>query len=149
MFLPWKDNNPTRITPWVTLSLIAANVAVFVGELLARDPAAVFGTWGLVPARILDGGSPVPLVTSLFLHGGFVHLGSNMLYLWIFGNNVEELFGSVRFLLFYFLAAMGAHAAHILAGPESVVPTVGASGAVAGILGAYMFRFPDARVHTL
>lgn len=154
MFLPWKDDNPTRRTPWVTFSLLGAYLAVFIAELLAADPGRVFLTWGLVPARIaeaglFDGAAGATLFTSMFLHGGFLHLASNGLYLWIFANNVEDVLGPVRFLAFYLLAGLGGHAAHVLSDAESLVPTVGASGAIAGILGAYLLRFPSARVHTL
>jgi membrane associated rhomboid family serine protease len=151
LFLPWKDDLPTRRTPWVTIGLIAVNVAVFAAELTASDPARLFREHGLVPAAFLGASAPgaVPtLFSSMFLHGSLVHLASNALYLWIFGNNVEDLLGPVRFLVFYLLSGLGAHAAQILSDPGSTVPTVGASGAIAGILGAYLIRFPSARIHT-
>jgi len=151
VFLPWKDDLPTRRVSWVTIGLIVANVAVFAAELSAPDLAGVFREHGLIPAAFTRGSalaaSPT-LFSSMFLHGSVLHLASNALYLWIFGNNVEDLLGPVRFLIFYVLAGLGGHAAQILADAGSTVPTVGASGAIAGILGAYLIRFPSARIHT-
>jgi membrane associated rhomboid family serine protease len=151
VFLPWKDDLPTRRVPWVTIGLITTNAVVFAAELAAPDPARLFREHGLVPAA-LTGSSALAslptLATSLFLHGSLLHLASNALYLWIFGNNVEDTLGPFRFTVFYALAGLGAHGAQILSAPASVVPTVGASGAIAGILGAYLLRFPTARVHT-
>jgi membrane associated rhomboid family serine protease len=151
VFLPWKDDLPTRNVPWVTIGLIVVNVVVFGWELTAPDVAQVFGEHGLVPAALTGGASLTglsTLATSMFLHGSLLHLGSNVLYLWIFGNNVEDALGPVRFTLFYAVAGLGAHGAQILTSPASTVPTVGASGAIAGILGAYLLRFPGARIHT-
>jgi membrane associated rhomboid family serine protease len=165
---PLKDHNPTRRAPIVTWMLVAANVVVFgyeitLGPALSRFVAA----YGAIPYEIthfadLVGayrGSfehapgprliPVTLLTSMFMHGGVMHIFGNMLYLWIFGNNVEDLLGRVRFLFFYLACGVIAGLAHILVNPNSTVPTVGASGAVAGVLGAYMVVYPRARVLTL
>ncbi len=166
MFIPLKDINPTSRTPVVTIALIAINVAVFVYELSLGDRLGYFiAAWGAVPFEITHAvdlvgryqGSPVvqtpgppviwlTLVTSMFMHGGIMHIGGNMLYLWIFGNNIEDLMGPVKFLLFYIGCGLVAALAHILTAPGSTVPVVGASGAVSGILGAYLVAYPRARV---
>jgi len=150
VFLPLRDENPTVRRPWVTVLLIVANAAAFLYEGIAGGDALV-GEWGLVPSRVLG---PAPhaystLFTSMFLHGGVMHLGGNLLYLWIFGNNIEDVLGHAKFVAFYFLAGLGGHAAHLAANAGSTIPTIGASGAIAGILGAYLLRFPHARVHSL
>ncbi|MDQ4148700.1 MAG: rhomboid family intramembrane serine protease [Actinomycetota bacterium] len=124
-----------------------------------------FYEWGLVPDEVTDGsqltGSVCPgfplrdksvlgsIVTSMFLHGGILHLGGNMLFLWVFGNNIEDRLGRVKFLLFYFVVGIAAGLAHVLANPDSQIPTVGASGAVSGLLGAYMVLFPRAHIHAI
>jgi rhomboid family protein len=158
--IPLRDENPSRTFPFVTLLLIGANVAVFLYELSLSPRALerfVLG-FGAIPAAILSGdrvlpdGSFVPwmtLLTSMFLHGGIMHLVGNMLYLWIFGDNVEERMGPVRFLTFYLLCGIAAALIQILVRPSSTAPLVGASGAIAGILGAYALLFPGARVQTL
>jgi membrane associated rhomboid family serine protease len=154
ILLPLRDENPVRGVPWVTGLLVLANVAAFVWQLSQGDQLAV-RELGLVPAVVLgpQGNFPFPpsatLVTSMFLHGSVLHLAGNLVYLWVFGNNVEDVLGSVRFLAFYLLAGFAGHAAHVAVNPASLVPTVGASGAVAGILAAYLIRFPGARVHSL
>ncbi len=158
--IPLKDDNPTRTVPFVTLALILANVAVFFWELmhsaaaleslirhLAVIPSAFTGPG---PARGASG-FPVSatLLTAMFLHAGILHLAGNMLYLWIFGNNIEEIMGHARFLLFYLLCGLVASLVQIAATPASRTPMLGASGAIAGVLGAYMVLFPAARVQTL
>ena len=164
---PLKDHNPTRRTAVVTIALIAINVLVFVYELLLGDSLGRFvAAYGAVPYEIthfsdLVGaaygpfehapGPPViqlTLVTSMFMHGSVMHIFGNMLYLWIFGNNVEDLLGRVRFLFFYLACGIVAGLSHVLMNPTSSVPTVGASGAVAGVLGAYLVAYPRARVLT-
>lgn len=169
MFIPLKDLNPTRRFAFVTAGLIAVNVVVFIYELaLGRGLNAFIAAYGMTPREIVHaadltgsvGGSPIvhvpgpPLihltvVTSMFIHGGFLHIAGNMLYLWIFGNNIEDLLGPVKFLMFYLLCGIAAAAAHVLTNPGSLVPTVGASGAVSGVLGAYLVVHPRARVMTL
>ncbi len=150
--IPLSDENPTRSFPIVTIGLIAANVAVFVlsfGQM--ADPEAFFSTYGLIPARLTA--SPVAeyphVFTAMFLHGGFMHLAGNMLYLWIFGNNIEDALGKLGFLLFYLVSGVLAALGHVLTDPGSPLPMVGASGAIAGVLGAYMVLYPAARVKTL
>jgi membrane associated rhomboid family serine protease len=169
MFLPLKDLNPTERLPVVTIGLIALNVVVFLYELsLGPHLEAFVATYGATPFELTHGvdlvrtqgdmpavhttGSSIPFITvftSMFIHGGFLHIFGNMLYLWIFGNNVEDLLGPVKFLFFYFLCGTAAAAAHVISQPNSAIPTVGASGAIAGVLGAYLVAFPRARVVTL
>jgi membrane associated rhomboid family serine protease len=150
---PIRDHNPSEKTPWVTYALIAANVGVFLAYWpLFEDMRALeafFRAWGLVPAAVASGGSPHGLVTSMFLHAGLMHLAGNMLFLWIFGDNLEETFGHAGFFLFYVAAGLLAAIAHVLAAPGSPVPTVGASGAIAGVMGGYLLLFPRARVDVL
>jgi rhomboid family protein len=160
--IPLKDANPTRRTPVVTLGIIAACIVVFVYQLtLSGSGGEVelerFVTdWAVVPAelvRALRTGhilsmETATLVTSQFLHGGLLHIGGNMLYLWIFGNNVEDRFGRLRFLVFYLVGGIIAALAQVAIDPGSTVPTIGASGAIAATLGAYLVLFPGARVTT-
>lgn len=162
MFLPLKDINPTERFPFVTIGLIGLNVIVFLYELsLGARLGAFVSAWGATPYEIvrfsdLPGGetrafpfAPVTLVSSMFIHGGFFHILGNMLYLWIFGNNIEDLLGPTRFLFFYLLCGLAAALTHTMLNPGSLVPTVGASGAVSGVLGAYLIAYPHARVLTL
>lgn len=148
--------------PIVNVALILLNVLVFLYEVSLPGPRleAFVSTLGAVPAAIvgrdsvvLAPGSVIPawltLFTSLFIHGNWLHLGGNMLYLWVFGDNVEEAFGHGRYLLFYLIAGVAATAAQILVNPSSPVPTVGASGAIAGVMGAYLVMFPRASVRTI
>jgi membrane associated rhomboid family serine protease len=160
--IPLRDANPLRRTPVVTLAIIAACIIVFVYELsLMADGGdaalARFVTeWGVVPAELVDAlrsGAFVSqevgtLITSQFLHGSIVHIGGNMLFLWIFGNNVEDTFGQLRFLAFYLIGGIVAALAQVAIDPGSTVPTIGASGAIAATLGAYLVLFPGARVTT-
>jgi len=155
---PLRDDNPSSTTPVVTRSLIAINLAVFLYELsLGHDLRPFFAAYALVPrhvtAALVHGGAwrvaALPLFTSLFLHGGWIHVIGNMWYLWIFGDNIEDRFGHIGFTLFYVTAAVIAGLIHVASNPGSAVPTVGASGAIAGVLGAYAAAFPRARVITL
>lgn len=160
--IPLRDANPTRRTPVVTFGLIAMNVFAFLAELRieASSPAALdefFGRWGAVPAAITasieagDLASPamIGILTSLFLHGGWLHLGGNMLFLWIFGNNIEDRLGHLRFLGFYLLGGVVAALAQVWIEPGSTIPLVGASGAIAAALGAYIVIYPRARILSL
>jgi len=160
--IPLRDANPTRRTPVVTLGLIVACFVVFAWELglQATSEAALnaFVTeWGVVPAELLAAwGSgqivsqeTATLVTSQFLHGGWLHLVGNMLYLWIFGNNIEDRLGRIVFLLFYLAGGGIAALAQVAVDPDSTVPLIGASGAIAATLGAYLVLFPGARITTL
>jgi membrane associated rhomboid family serine protease len=164
--LPLKDDIPTRSFPIVTVGLIAANVLVFLYQSslqLSIDPAGARAAqafvleFGLVPCRLTGscvtvGDFPAPVVTvfsSMFLHGGLFHIFGNMLYLWIFGNNVEDTLGRGRFIVFYLAAGVLAALGQTLVGPDSRVPMIGASGAISGVLGAYLILFPQASVLTL
>ena len=157
--IPLKDNIPSSRTPLITIGLIVINVLVYLNQLMLPPRAAVrfVYLYGLIPVEIsqwqLLVPHPVPLygtiLTSMFVHGGLFHLAGNMLYLWIFGDNVEDRLGRFRFLLFYLLSGVGAAAAQILSDPHSKIPMVGASGAISGVLGAYLLLYPHARVVTL
>ncbi len=159
--IPLHDDNPTSIKPIVTGSIVAACIIVFLWELsLSGDEQGLIIAFSLVPSQLLGGGSLgadvlmiVPpwatLLTSMFLHGGWLHLIGNMLYLWIFGNNVEDSMGHGRFLIFYIVCGLAAGLAHAIPNASSSVPTLGASGAVSGVLGAYLILYPRARVLVL
>lgn len=153
--LPLRDFIPTRRFPVLTVGIIIVNTIAFAYELLAEASGTLeqtFYTMGVVPFDVThDFGLAVAFsfVTSMFLHGGFMHIAGNMLYLWIFGNNVEDSMGRGRFLVFYLMTGSIASAAQVLASPNSRLPSIGASGAIAGVLGAYIVLFPRARVQTL
>ena len=157
--LPLRDVNPTRQFPIMTVILIAINVLVFIYELILGPQLEGFvQSWAIIPYEITHGVDLPPasiqpiyltLITAMFLHGGFVHIAGNMLFLWIFGNNIEDAMGSLRFLVFYLLCGLAAAFAQIAVGPNSDVPNIGASGAIAGVLGAYLLLFPRAEVQTL
>lgn len=149
---PIRDHNPSGQTPYVTFALIVINVAVFLWyftQLSDWQLNDFFLTWGLVPARFTAGQGYETLLTSMFLHGGWMHLGGNILFLWIFGDNLEEEMGHVGFLLFYLAAGAAAGLAQALPDPGSLVPMVGASGAIAGVMGGYLLLFPKAKVDVL
>jgi rhomboid family protein len=144
--IPLRDIIPSRTTPVVTISLITLNVLVFAYELsLGRAVDAFTMYYGLVPAAF----SWTAVFTSMFLHGGFMHVAGNMLYLWIFGDNVEDRMGHGRFLVFYLLCGVAAALAQTITVPNSMVPMVGASGAIAGVMGAYFVLYPRSRIVTL
>jgi membrane associated rhomboid family serine protease len=145
------DNRGRRIQPIVTWVLIAMNIAVFAYQwmLSEREHWLFLMDWAVVPNQISSGSDLHTLVTSAFLHGSWFHLGSNMLFLWIFGDNVEDVMGHAKYLLFYFATAIAAGLAQVVTAPESLVPMVGASGAVSGLLAAYIVLFPHGRVRTL
>jgi membrane associated rhomboid family serine protease len=144
--IPLRDIIPSRTTPIVTIALIVTNVLVFLFELsLGRGVEEFTLYYGLVPAAF----SWVAVFTSMFLHGGLFHVAGNMLYLWIFGDNVEDRMGHGRFLVFYLLCGIAAALAQTIAAPDSVVPMVGASGAIAGVMGAYFVLYPKSRIVTL
>jgi membrane associated rhomboid family serine protease len=154
--IPLRDTIPSRTAPVVTVALIAVNVLVFLHEQALGPYLERFVfAYGLVPRRFvywpgdpLDPARFLPLITSMFWHGGWLHLLGNMLYLWIFGDNVEDKLGHFRYLLFYLAAGVAAALAQVALNPASPLPTVGASGAIAGVLGAYLVSFPRARVVT-
>lgn len=148
--LPIGDDNSSRRTfPLVTYALIAANVLLFIAELNGGD--AFIMKWAFIPARFQANplGNFLTLFTSLFMHAGWLHLGGNMLYLLIFGDNVEDRFGHFNFTIFYFLCGLAATFAQMALSPASKVPNLGASGAIAGVLGAYILLFPLGRVRVL
>jgi len=155
--IPIRDINPTERFPVVTLLFIVLNCLVFLHEVLLGPQGEAFVTaFSLVPRKLFSGvgaGQAVPawatVFTSMFLHGGILHVAGNMLYLWIFGNNIEDSMGRIRFVFFYFLCGAIAAGTHALANAGSTVPMIGASGAISGILGAYLMLFPRARVLTL
>jgi membrane associated rhomboid family serine protease len=146
---PIRDHNPSGRTPYVTYALILANVAVFMAMLPLYDSprqlAAFYYTWGLVPAV----GSASNYLTMMFLHGGFMHLAGNMLFLWVFGDNMEDRMGHLPFLGFYLLSGIAAGVAQVEAQPASTYPMIGASGAIAGVMGGYLLLFPRARIDVL
>lgn len=150
---PIRDHNPAGRTPWATYALIAANVAVYLLCLPVygdeRMLTALLDAYALVPARLAAGEAPWTLVTSMFLHAGFLHLLGNMLFLHVFGDNLEDQLGHAGFLAFYLAAGIGAGIAQVAAAPYSPVPVIGASGAIAGVLGGYLLMFPRARVDVL
>ena len=157
--IPLRDINPTERFAVITFCLILLNSAVFVFQLTLGERAGQLfvEAFALVPARLFASpsvtGAAIPvtatLVTSMFLHGGFLHIAGNMLYLWIFGNNVEDATGRIRFIFFYLLCGILAAYAHAYMNFSSVTPMIGASGAISGVLGAYLLLYPRARVITL
>jgi membrane associated rhomboid family serine protease len=157
--IPLKDDLPTHSFPFVTIGLIVANAMAFFYQISlggAGDERLVF-TYGAIPFDLmhtLETTVPVPLIatsvfTSMFLHGGFLHLGGNMLYLWIFGNNIEDTMGHARFIFFYLICGIIAVFTHAWFESNSRIPMIGASGAVSGVLGAYLLLFPRARILTI
>lgn len=159
MFFPLKDENPTKTFPYMTVLLIAVNCIVhFIKFAMGRYGYYLVAGYGVIPFEIINGididpkvplGPYVTLLTSLFLHGSFWHLLGNMWFLWIFGNNIEDIEGHFRFLLFYLLGGVAANMLQIAVSSSSTVPVIGASGAVSAVLGAYILKFPRARVKTL
>ena len=154
--IPLRDINPTRTVPLVNVAIIVVNVAAFLYEVsLGQHLELLFSEYAVIPRHVVASfsnyqvGGLASLFTSMFLHGGWLHLGGNMLYLWIFGDNVEEKMGHGRYLIFYLLCGLTATGVHIVVDPASTMPTVGASGAISGVLAAYLFMFPKAKVVTL
>lgn len=156
--IPLRDRIPTHRTPVVTIILILANFAVFAWQLMVQATGGEYAlqqavlNWGVVPARVASDPGPatwLTFVTSMFMHGGIMHIAGNMLYLWIFGNNIEDVMGRFWFTVFYFLAGFAASAAQVLASWGSNIPGIGASGAIAGVLAAYLLFYPRAHVDTL
>ena len=174
--IPLRDNNPTQSRPYVVYALIIINALVFIIDMIgAHGPIGALWNWSMIPASVVhnqpamidipvrygptiqvvhivhQGLTPqwLTIFTSMFMHGGWMHIGGNMLYLWIFGNNIEDVLGHVKFLLFYLVCGALAAGAHILMSLNSTIPTVGASGAIAGVLGAYIVLYPRSRISTL
>jgi membrane associated rhomboid family serine protease len=157
--LPLRDENPRRTLPFVTVLIILANIAVFLYELSLgpRGGQELVAAYGMIPARfdllltshdVTLGQAFTPLLTSLFLHGGLLHLAGNMWFLWVFGDNIEDHLGHLKYLLFYLVCGVGAGVVHTVANLASRVPAVGASGAISGVMGAYLVLFPGARIYT-
>ena len=154
--IPYKDDNPTHRFPYVTIGIIISNILIFLLEIIS--PPGMEKTvyaYGAVPQYILTFEKFQPIhpaltvFTAMFMHGGVFHLGGNMLYLWIFGNNIEDKLGHLRFIIFYIFCGITAAYSHALIDPHSLTPMIGASGAISGILGAYLLLFPRAGVYTL
>lgn len=172
--IPIRDENPARTTPYFVYIIVALNVILFLADWAGSTRLAprveIGGLWNysMIPAQIVTGNPDLParigqfaiphpspqpvwitIFTSMFLHGGLLHLGGNMLYLWIFGNNIEDVLGHFKFVLFYLAGGLVAAGAHIISSPMSQVPTLGASGAIAAVLGAYIVLYPNSRVTSL
>ncbi len=150
---PLNDDNPTSITPWINWGLIGMNIFIFLYEISLSEPQLnqFFHMYALIPQEfsINPSGDWSTLISSQFLHGGWLHLGANMLYLWIFGNNIEDRMGHIPYLLFYITCGIFAALCQWFVSMDSSIPSLGASGAIAGVLGAYILRFPQAKVLTL
>lgn len=155
--IPIHDDNPTSITPYVTYFLIVTNVLVFLWELsLQQHLQVAFYSFGVIPAVLVgDGQLPAEIAkipswlsifTSMFLHGGWMHLLGNLLYLWVFANNIEDSMGHVKFIVFYLLCGVAAVFAQVIPDADSIIPMIGASGAISGVLGAYLLLYPKAKV---
>ena len=154
--IPYKDNNPTSTFPFVTIGIIVLNAVVFFWQISSQaGTREVTYAYGAIPHYLLTLEKVQPIhpfmtvFTSMFMHGGFFHLAGNMLYLWIFGDNIEDRLGHLRFFIFYLFCGITAAYAHAFTSADSLMPMIGASGAVSGILGAYLLLFPRASVHTL
>jgi membrane associated rhomboid family serine protease len=153
MFFPFRDHNPSGRVPYVCWALIAANIAIFLGYWFTIQSDYALGEfyfqWGLVPRRFMAGQGWETVVTSMFLHGGWMHLAGNMLFLWVFGDNLEDQMGHGLFAAFYLVGGVAAGVAQVASEPAALVPMVGASGAIAAVLGGYLLMFPKARVDVL
>jgi membrane associated rhomboid family serine protease len=158
--IPLNDENPTYTTPFIVYALIAINIVVFIHELsLGSGLNGFFQLYAVIPRELSASfaGTPVnqtvpeilTLITSQFLHGGFMHIAGNMLFLWTFGNNIEDDLGHVKFIIFYLVCGILAGLTHWVFGMQSTIPTVGASGAIAGVMGAYIIKYPKAKILTL
>ena len=151
--IPIRDQLPTRNIPFINYLLIAANIMVFIFQWLAGpNEEALIYQFALIPSNFISSitlGDVADIFTSMFMHAGFAHIGGNMLYLWIFGDNVEDSMGPGKYLLFYLIGGIVASLTHILINPVSQIPTVGASGAIAAVLGAYLVLYPQSKVLTI
>ena len=156
--IPLRHTLPNATTPIVNRALVAANVLVFLGQLfMGRATERIIQTFGFMPARLLDPSAfdyapwevGITLISSLFLHGGFVHLFGNLIYLWVFGGAIEDAMGHARFLFFYLACGAAGSLTHTVLFPQSTVPSIGASGSIAGLLGAFLVFRPNARIVTL
>jgi membrane associated rhomboid family serine protease len=145
------ENQGQRLTPVVNYTLIALNVLVFLYELALSDPSLTrfIDRWGAIPVQIAGGHDLYALVTSMFLHGGWLHIGGNMLFLWVFGDNIEDTMGHISYLLFYLICGIGAGLMQVFVDSGSRTPLIGASGAISGVLAAYLVLFPRGNIRTL
>ncbi len=153
--IPYKDDNPTYIKPYVTIGIIIINICVFLLQVFSQSGMRdITFSYGAIPHALVTFEKIQPIhpvmtiFTSMFMHGGLFHLAGNMLYLWIFGNNIEDQLGHFRFIIFYLFCGIIAAYSYAITNASSIIPMVGASGAVSGILGAYMLLFPRANIHT-
>ena len=144
MFFPYKDDNPRVLYPFMTYGIILLNIIIFLGQRYLGYTNFIYN-FGFIPNEF----NIINIFSSMFIHGGIGHIASNMWFLYIFGDNVESILGHIKFFVFYLFCGIGAALAQYLIAPNSNIPMVGASGAIAGILGAYMIRFPKAKVHVL
>ena len=144
--IPLKDDNPRVLTPYFNYTLVLCNIAIFFYQLSRPDGDVFVHEYGAIPANIMAGTHLFGLFSAMFLHGGWMHLLGNMLYLWIFGDNIEGLMGHSRYIVFYLLCGVAATMSHIAMMPLSDEPMIGASGAISGVLGAYLVKFPRARI---
>jgi len=149
--IPLRDHNPSGKTPIVTYSLITINVLIFLSSFLMTEEAllAFYDQYAITPALISQGQNLYTLITAMFLHGGIGHIFGNMLFLYIFGDNLEDKLGHVKYLLYYLVCGLGASALQILIDPSSTIPNLGASGAIAGVMGGYLLLFPQHKVDVL
>ncbi|KJZ19552.1 rhomboid family intramembrane serine protease [Loktanella sp. S4079] len=149
MFFPFRDHNPSQRIAYVTFTLIALNILIFLGTYVAQSDqliARTFFEYGLIPARLSHGDGYSTILTSMFLHSGYMHLIGNMVFLFIYGDNLEDKLGHIPFAVFYLLSGLAAGLAQFASEPGSVIPMVGASGAIAGVMGGYLLLYPKARV---
>lgn len=150
---PIRDHNPSGRIPYVTYMLMAANIGIFLSYFGIMEDVRAMNAfwlqWAMIPARLSQGDGYYTLISSMFLHGGFFHLAGNMLFLWIFGDNIEDELGHGKFILFYLCCGVIASLAQYAVDPMAMIPTVGASGAIAGVMGGYLLLFPKAKVDIL
>ena len=152
--LPFRDHNRTQTVPVVTIAIIGLNVVVWLYEVLLQGSGqlnAFVAHWAVVPAQLVSNpaGEWFTVFSAMFMHGSWMHIIGNMLYLWIFGDNIEDVLGSGLYLVFYLVCGLAATAAQVIVGPGSMIPNLGASGAIAGVLGSYLLLYPQARIDTL
>ncbi len=147
--IPIKDENPTSTTPFVNYGLIIANIVVFLFTYFSPNFIQIVSAYGLTPYKAFTDQGRITFITNMFLHGGLLHIGGNMLYLYIFGDNVEDLLGHIDYVIFYFSVGLAGSLAHIASNPASPIVAIGASGAISGVLATYAVHFPNARVRAI
>jgi len=151
MFPIGDENRGIRSRPYVNYAIIAINIVVFLYQLTLTQPdlERFIRDWGAVPAEISHGNNLITLITSMFMHGGWLHIAGNMLFLWVFGDNIEDTMGHVKYLIFYVICGLAAGGLQIAINPDSVSPLIGASGAISGVLAAYLVLFPHGKIRTI